>query len=240
MTPETPSSSGSDTSKPPLKTGEERLMVAVRIRPLKSDEHHRALYAADRKTVILEDADKNDPLRHKRVYDKQYTFDVVFGEHSTQEDVYEVTTRNLVKDVLNGFNGTVFAYGPTGAGKTHTMVGDPYEPGIMIRALNDIFEAVRDKGDEYSVTMSYLELYNENIRDLLNPSSGYLELREDSRGRNIQVAGLSEISTTSTDEHSVGESPSLVPALKFPSSSSGHLILVFLDDVSALILDLDS
>lgn len=48
--------------------------------------------------------------------------------------------------------------------------------------------------------MSYLELYNEQIRDLLNPSSGYLELREDSRGRNIQVAGLSEVSTTSTDE----------------------------------------
>lgn len=48
--------------------------------------------------------------------------------------------------------------------------------------------------------MSYLELYNENIRDLLNPSSGYLELREDSRGRSIQVSGLLEISTTSTDE----------------------------------------
>ncbi|XP_030764084.1 kinesin-like protein KIF19 isoform X2 [Sitophilus oryzae] len=80
------------------------------------------------------------------------------------------------------------------------MVGDSNHPGIMVRALNDIFEAVRDKEEEYSVTMSYLELYNENIRDLLNPSLGYLELREDSRGRNIQVAGLSEISTTSTDE----------------------------------------
>lgn len=51
--------------------------------------------------------------------------------------------------------------------------------------------------------MSYLEIYNEQIRDLLNPSSGYLELREDSRGRNIQVAGLSEISTTCTDEVSI-------------------------------------
>lgn len=50
------------------------------------------------------------------------------------------------------------------------------------------------------VSMSYLEIYNEQIRDLLNPSSGYLELREDSRGRNIQVAGLTEISTTSTEE----------------------------------------
>lgn len=101
---------------------------------------------------------------------------------------------------MDRYNATVFAYGATGAGKTHTMVGDPSQPGIMVRALNDLFNAVKDKEDEYSVTMSYLELYNEQIRDLLNPSSGYLELREDSRGRNIQVAGLSEISTTSTNE----------------------------------------
>lgn len=145
----------------------------------------------------------------------------------------------------------MFAYGPTGAGKTHTMVGDAAQPGIMIRALNDLFQVIKDNENEYSVsinqicvsffvkhaqnlfihaylqkrflpshtftfflkrsihhppqlnsqvTMSYLELYNEQIRDLLNPSSGYLELREDSRGRNIQVAGLSEVSTTSTDE----------------------------------------
>ncbi|CAH1115978.1 unnamed protein product [Phaedon cochleariae] len=80
------------------------------------------------------------------------------------------------------------------------MVGDRTQPGIMIRALNDIFEAVKNNEDEYSVTMSYLEIYNEQIRDLLNPQSGFLELREDSKGRNIQVTGLSEISTTSTDE----------------------------------------
>lgn len=55
----------------------------------------------------------------------------------------------------------------------------------------------------FQVTMSYLEIYNEQIRDLLNPSSGYLELREDSRGKNIQVAGLSEVSTTSTNEVSL-------------------------------------
>ncbi|KAH0813427.1 hypothetical protein GEV33_009364 [Tenebrio molitor] len=102
MTPETtPSSSGSDTSKRQTKSAE-RLMVAVRIRPLRNDEPQRALYAVNKKNVVLEDNDRSDVLRQKRGYDKQYNFDVVFGEDSTQEEVYEVTTNSLVKDVLNG------------------------------------------------------------------------------------------------------------------------------------------
>ncbi|KDR22574.1 hypothetical protein L798_12702, partial [Zootermopsis nevadensis] len=119
-----------------------------------------------------------------------------------QDMVYEATSSGLVSDVLLGYNATVFAYGATGSGKTHTMVGSPQQPGIMVRALNDLFQAVKDSKnpEQFTVTMSYLEIYNENIRDLLNPSSGFLELREDSRGRNIQVTRLSEISTTSTDE----------------------------------------
>ncbi|XP_019761161.1 kinesin-like protein KIF19 isoform X1 [Dendroctonus ponderosae] len=230
MSPETPSSSGSDTSRPPLKPAEERLMVAVRVRPLKNDEPHRVLYAADRKSVILEDSDKSDAIRQKKGVERHYTFDVVFNETSFQEEVYDVTTRSLVKDVLNGYNGTVFAYGATGAGKTHTMVGDRHHPGIMIRALNDIFEAVKDKEDEYSVTMSYLELYNENIRDLLNPASGYLELREDSRGRSIQVSGLTEISTTSTDEvmqllQKGNKARTVEPTAMNQTSSRSHALL---------------
>nr|XP_023029277.1 kinesin-like protein KIF19 [Leptinotarsa decemlineata] len=230
MTPGTPSSSGSDTSKPPLRGAEERLMVAVRIRPLKPDESTRVLHAVNKKSIVLEETDKMDVLRQKRGVDKQYSFDVVFGEDSTQEEVYEVTTSNLLKDVLKGYNGTVFAYGPTGAGKTHTMVGDRSQPGIMIRALNDLFEAVKDKEDEYSVTMSYLEIYNEQIRDLLNPQSGYLELREDSKGRNIQVAGLSEISTTSTDEvmlllHRGNKARTVEPTAMNKTSSRSHALL---------------
>ncbi|XP_050298947.1 kinesin-like protein KIF19 [Anthonomus grandis grandis] len=231
MSPETPSSSGSDSSRPPpLKGAEERLMVAVRVRPLKEDEPHRVLYAANSKTVVLEDADKNDAIRQKKGFERQYTFDVVFNETSSQEEVYNTTTNSLVKDVLNGYNGTVFAYGATGAGKTHTMVGSKDQPGIMIRALNDIFEAVKENEDEYSVTMSYLELYNENIRDLLNPSSGYLELREDSRGRSIHVAGISEISTTCTDEvmqllHKGNKARTVEPTAMNQTSSRSHALL---------------
>jgi kinesin family protein 18/19 len=58
--------------------------------------------------------------------------------------VYEATSSSLVSDVLMGYNATVFAYGATGSGKTHTMVGSPRQPGIMVRALNDLFQAVKD------------------------------------------------------------------------------------------------
>ncbi|CAG9864986.1 unnamed protein product [Phyllotreta striolata] len=230
MTPETPSSSGSDTSKPGGCKSEERLMVAVRIRPMKPDEPTKVLYALNKKTIVLEDIDKSDVIRQKKGVERQYLYDVVFGEDSTQEEVYKVTTKTLITDILNGYNGTVFAYGATGAGKTHTMVGTRSEPGIMIRALNDLFEAVKGKEEEYSVIMSYLEIYNEQIRDLLNPSSGFLELREDSKGKNINVAGLSEISTTSTDEimqllHKGNKARTMEPTAMNQTSSRSHALL---------------
>ncbi|XP_066836073.1 kinesin-like protein KIF19 isoform X3 [Anser cygnoides] len=118
-----------------------------------------------------------------------------------QETVYRATTRGLVAGVLSGSNATVFAYGPTGCGKTHTMLGSDGEPGVCARALGDLFQAIEDAGGdtEYEVSMSYLEIYNETLRDLLNPSLGYLELREDARGT-VQVAGLTEVSATSAEE----------------------------------------
>ena len=105
-----------------------------------------------------------------------------------------------------------------GAGKTHTMVGTPEHPGCMARALNELFHTMEENTEAvFKVTMSYLEIYNENIRDLLCPSSGHLELRDDSKGRNITVAGLSEVTTKNTDEvmdniplHCIQNNPSRV------------------------------
>lgn len=67
--------------------------------------------------------------------------------------MYAATTRNLVQDVLRGYNATVFAYGATGAGKTHTMVGDELETGIMVRALNDLFHSIDKLGNNYQVKL---------------------------------------------------------------------------------------
>lgn len=154
-----------------------------------------------------------DPLGKKRSNERQYVFDITFGADSTQQEVYEKTTQPLVKSVLEGYHATVFAYGATGAGKTYTMVGTPEHPGCMARALNELFDQAMAKASEhvFKVTMSYLEIYNENIRDLLNPSSGHLDLRDDSKGKNITVAGLSEVATKNTEEVRIIRPLSSVP-----------------------------
>lgn len=78
----------------------------------------------------------------------------------------------MVEAVLNGFNSTVFAYGATGAGKTHTMLGNEESPGIMYQTMKEVFKVLDDfKVDRiYEITVSFLEIYNENIRDLIDTS----------------------------------------------------------------------
>ncbi|XP_029784470.1 kinesin-like protein KIF19 [Suricata suricatta] len=153
--------------------------------------------------VVLMDPmeDPDDILRAHRSREKSYLFDVAFDFTATQEMVYQATTKSLIEGVISGYNATVFAYGPTGCGKTYTMLGTDREPGIYVRTLNDLFHAIEETSDdmEYEVSMSYLEIYNEMIRDLLNPALGYLELREDSKGV-IQVAGITEVSTINAKE----------------------------------------
>nr|XP_055195282.1 kinesin-like protein KIF19 [Nyctereutes procyonoides] len=145
--------------------------------------------------------DPEDTLRTHRSREKTFIFDTVFDQHASQEDVYRATTQHLVEGVVSGYNATVFAYGPSGAGKTYTMLGMDAEPGIYLQTLADLFRAIEEIRDsaDCSVSMSYLEIYNEVIRDLLNPSSGFLDLREDSRG-SIQIAGIMEVSTSNAQE----------------------------------------
>ncbi|XP_074866733.1 kinesin-like protein KIF19 isoform X2 [Carettochelys insculpta] len=153
--------------------------------------------------VVLMDPNEGpeDILRANRSQEQTFIFDMVFDHKATQEEVYASTTKVLVDGVISGYNATVFAYGPTGAGKTYTMLGTDCDPGIYIRTLNDLFKAIEATSDnmDYTVSMSYLEIYNELIRDLLNPSSGFLDLREDAKG-SIQIAGITEISTTNAQE----------------------------------------
>eukprot|EP00062_Callorhinchus_milii_P004575 gi/632943709/ref/XP_007887095.1/ PREDICTED: kinesin-like protein KIF19 [Callorhinchus milii] len=186
---------------------DQQLTVALRIRPLNEAEVEEGAtiiaHKVDEQMVVLMDPmeDPDDILRANRSREKSYMFDVALDYEATQEDVYRATTKGLIEGIISGYNATVFAYGPTGAGKTYTMLGTDYEPGIYVRTLNDLFKSIEETSDdmEYTVSMSYLEIYNEMIRDLLNPVSGFLDLREDSKG-SIQVAGITEVSTINAKE----------------------------------------
>ncbi|TWW68596.1 Kinesin-like protein KIF3C [Takifugu flavidus] len=117
---------------------------------------------------------------------KTFTFDAVYDASSKQRDLYDESVRPLVDSVLAGFNGTIFAYGQTGTGKTYTMQGawmDPEKRGVIPNAFDHVFTHIsRSQSDkQYLVRASYLEIYLEEIRDLLDPKHGgtrSLELRE--------------------------------------------------------------
>ena len=121
---------------------------------------------------------------------RQYTFDRVFDTETQQQLMYDEVAASTVDDILNGFNGTIFAYGQTGAGKSWSMMGpdlqmrgmegfDTSLGGIIPRSTEDIFEKIRaTDGAEFQVAVSYLEVYREQVRDLLDPSKINLSVRE--------------------------------------------------------------
>ncbi|KAJ6402867.1 hypothetical protein OIU84_014884 [Salix udensis] len=120
-----------------------------------------------------------------------YAFDKVFGPHTASHEVYEVAAKPVVKAAMEGVNGTVFAYGVTSSGKTHTMHGDQNSPGIIPLAIKDVFSSIQDSpGREFLLRVSYLEIYNEVINDLLDPTGQNLRVREDAQG--TYVEGIKE------------------------------------------------
>lgn len=176
------------------------------MRPLLSKEqdagYQDIIRVMDGKMVVVLDPgyDPSDVLRLNRSREKRYAFDSVFDATATQQDIYMATTRSIVDDVLNGFNTTTFAYGATGSGKTYTMLGTVENPGISFLTMQELFSKI-DLSTEctYKVTLSYIEIYNENIRDLLNPDADYLELREDS-AKSMKVCGVTELQATNAEE----------------------------------------
>jgi len=134
---------------------------------------------------------------------KQFTFDHVFPPNTPQSDVYDKTGSPIVENVLEGYNGTIFAYGQTGTGKTFTMVGpqgtcvDTDLSGLIPRAFTQIFESIKTTNDlRFLVHASYLEIYNEEIRDLLSKTpKDKLELHD----RPDSGVFVKDLSTTFVD-----------------------------------------
>lgn len=122
----------------------------------------------------------------KSAREKTYTFDRVFGPESDQEMIYDGVAKPLLQEMLQGYNCTVFAYGQTGTGKTHTMSGDiqmsnnriAENAGIIPRTLLDLFRSL-EKNSEFTVKVSFIELYNEELRDLL--------ITKDSEDRKVRI-----------------------------------------------------
>ncbi|CAD5222055.1 unnamed protein product [Bursaphelenchus xylophilus] len=177
-----------------------QLVVAVRIRPLNESEKQKkgfeCAYALDQQKVLLVDPEKfeNNILRQNRQHERTFNFDAVFGPGSEHMEVHEATTSPLVDFVVAGSNATVFAYGPTGSGKTYTMVGTPEKPGLMTLLTRALYQKLTK---EDTVYISFLEIYNEVIKDLLNPGAGALDLLEDEKG-NVLVPGLSRVKAPNT------------------------------------------
>ena len=128
----------------------------------------------------------------------------VFGPEASTSDLYQKTLDDVVDSFVEGKNVTVFAYGQTGSGKTHTMYGDKAteEKGVSQLAVEDMFKAVMrlTSTSSFFIRVSMCEIYNECVRDLLNPPSTNLVIREDKANKSVVVMGLSEHIVVSVEE----------------------------------------
>uniref|UniRef100_U5EUZ6 Kinesin-like protein n=1 Tax=Corethrella appendiculata TaxID=1370023 RepID=U5EUZ6_9DIPT len=160
----------------------ENVKTVVRVRPLSKDEIEcgsQNIIKTDKtnRSVTVYKTNSNEPP-------KVYYFDNVFGEDSTQIDLYIDTARPIVDKVLEGYNGTILAYGQTGTGKTYTMSGNPESPqtkGIIPNTFAHIFGHIAKAKDnqKFLVRVSYMEIYNEEVRDLLGKEMNKsLEVKE--------------------------------------------------------------
>ncbi|GMP43014.1 hypothetical protein CsSME_00012549 [Camellia sinensis var. sinensis] len=166
-----------------------RVRVAVRLRPRNDEELVADADFAD--CVELQPELKRLKLRKNNWDSDTYEFDEVLTEFASQKRVYEVVAKPVVESVLDGYNGTVMAYGQTGTGKTYTLgrLGDEDTSarGIMVRAMEDILADISLGTD--SISVSYLQLYMETIQDLLNPANDNIAIVEDSKTGDISLPG---------------------------------------------------
>ena len=167
--------------------------VAVRIRPLSSEE-----YEKDGEICCINQTESN--YNQIVAHDNLFTFDYVFDTKSSQSNIYDSCVLELVNSCIDGFNCTIFAYGQTGSGKSFTMGSSNNSNdstlGIIPRVINDIFDLIKKKEDDnsdYKIYVQYLELYGEDIKDLLdNTKSSKVTIRENIDGEVIIVGAKEE------------------------------------------------
>ncbi|KAH8389992.1 kinesin heavy chain isoform X1 [Drosophila serrata] len=176
---------------------EDSIKVVCRFRPLNDSEEK-----AGSKFVVK--FPNNVEENCISIAGKVYLFDKVFKPNASQEKVYNEAAKSIVTDVLAGYNGTIFAYGQTSSGKTHTMegvIGDSVKQGIIPRIVNDIFNHIyaMEVNLEFHIKVSYYEIYMDKIRDLLDVSKVNLSVHED-KNRVPYVKGATERFVSSPED----------------------------------------
>ncbi|XP_019092794.1 PREDICTED: kinesin-like protein KIN-7K, chloroplastic isoform X2 [Camelina sativa] len=158
----------------------ENVTVTVRFRPLSPREIRQGeevAWYADGETIV----------RNEHNPTIAYAYDRVFGPTTTTRNVYDIAAHHVVNGAMEGINGTIFAYGVTSSGKTHTMHGDQRSPGIIPLAVKDAFSIIQETPNrEFLLRISYMEIYNEVVNDLLNPAGQNLRIREDKQGTFVE------------------------------------------------------
>lgn len=155
----------------------------------------------DRVELECENEGKRPDVLH-RSREQRYFFDRIFNQYMSTQQVYQSTCPQLVDSVIQGCNACVFAYGTTGSGKTYTMTGYHEDPGIMYMLISDLFKKIETIQDKtFDIRVSYVEIYNEIIRDLLVPNSKdtYLHLRDD-QYRGVVLQGVTEFTAQHANE----------------------------------------
>ncbi|KAJ2938833.1 hypothetical protein O0L34_g18458 [Tuta absoluta] len=172
----------------------DNIKVVVKVRPLISREiEDKSSYRWRVKNNTLWQLDQNG-----RETDVCFTFDKVYDKETKTQEVYNDIAKPIVEAALAGFNGTIFAYGQTSSGKTYTMTGTEESPGIIPMAVLNLFDTIKTKTDrDFLVRVSYIEIYNETLRDLLNMEKKNIKIHDTLQGVKVDCA---EKVTGSPDE----------------------------------------
>ncbi|CAA6654842.1 unnamed protein product [Spirodela intermedia] len=192
------------------------VQVILRCRPLSEDEARLNTPVVISCNEHRREVSAVQSIANK-IIDRTFNFDRVFGPSSHQKDLFNLAISPIVNEVLEGYNCTIFAYGQTGTGKTYTMEGGgrkakngefPNDAGVIPRAVRQIFDILEAQNAEYSMKVTFLELYNEEITDLLAPDEAKftddktkkpIALMEDGKG-GVFVRGLEEEIVSSANE----------------------------------------
>ncbi|GMH42753.1 hypothetical protein BSKO_10672 [Bryopsis sp. KO-2023] len=190
MTGETPSLTRRTAEKPASEENNQQkdsIVVAVRFRPLNEKEKLRGdgiVWSVDDSNTV--------GLLVRGTFKPKFNYDHVFRDSADNREVYNSVAGDVVKIAMNGINGTIFAYGVTSSGKTHTMMGNEKQPGIVPQSICQVFEMIENMpSKEFLLRLSMMEIYNEILNDLLDPARNNLRIREH-KAKGVHIDGLKE------------------------------------------------